>query len=669
MGMSQPARLAIPWHRRLEARVALALALLVASSLGALLLITTQLVSTQSRGRAVDELAVARTAFSSLLENRAASAIALTTLVTELPVFRAHLTDTRLASDRPTVEAMVDGYRRQLEADFAIVTNGQGTWLASPGWPGAVDGADALRALVTDATRGATGAEVVVQSQELFLVVSAPARFSDEVLGTLTVGYRLTDALAQRLARLAQCEAILISDGRAAAMSLGQPSEDAARIVGEASTAAFGVLPQVRRVGGHQYVVAVFPLRQAGRDTQRGRLVLLADWQPTQVFIDRLQRRFLLGGLAVFGVALIGGAMFSRRVSRPLRDVVRAAADIAGGNLALQLPVQGDAEAGTVALAFNEMSASLRIAHERLVHDAIHDHLTHLPNRVLFMERLARSMARRLRHPEYLFAVLFIDLDRFKHVNDSLGHPAGDQLLIAFADRLARIVRQNDTVSRAAEDKMGPPEANTVARFGGDEFIVLLDDLRDPVDAVRVAERVQSIGVQPLTLAGEDVFVMPSIGVAVCSADHRTGDEVVRDADLAMYRAKSAGGGQYAVFDAAMHQGALDRLRLETELRRAVERREFQLWYQPIVSLPEGRMVSVEALVRWQHPERGLLPPAAFLRVAEELGIIRFIDEWALAEACRQGEAWRRLRPDCRDLSVSVNLSALAFGPIHWSRS
>ena len=662
MGMAQPARLAIPWHRRLEARVAVALALLVAGSLGALLLITTQLVSTQSRGRAVDELAVARTAFSSLLENRAASAIALTSLVTELPVFRAHLTDTRLASDRPTVEAMVDGYRRQLEADFAIVTNGQGTWLASPGWPGAMDGADALRALVTDATRGATGAEVVVHSQELFLVVSAPAWFSDEVLGTLTVGYRLTDAFARRLARLAQCEAILISDGRAAAMSLGQPSEDAAHIAGEASTAAFGVLPQVRRVGGHQYVVAVFPLRQAGRDTQRGRLVLLADWQPTQVFIDRLQRRFLLGGLAVFGVALIGGAMFSRRVSRPLRDVVRAAADIAGGNLALQLPVQGDAEAGTVALAFNEMSASLRIAHERLVHDAIHDHLTHLPNRVLFMERLARSMARRLRHPEYLFAVLFIDLDRFKHVNDSLGHPAGDQLLIAFADRLARIVRQNDTVSRAAEDKVGPPEANTVARFGGDEFIVLLDDLRDPVDAVRVAERVQSIGVQPLTLTGEDVFVMPSIGVAVCSADHRTGDEVVRDADLAMYRAKSAGGGQYAVFDAAMHQGALDRLRLETELRRAVERREFQLWYQPIVSLPEGRMVSVEALVRWQHPERGLLPPAAFLRVAEELGIIRFIDEWALAEACRQGEAWRRLRADCRDLSVSVNLSALAFG-------
>ena len=145
-----------------------------------------------------------------------------------------------------------------------------------------------------------------------------------------------------------------------------------------------------------QYVAGVFPLRQAGRDTQRGRLVLLADWQPTQAFVDRLRRRFLLGGLAVFGLALVGGVMFSRRVSRPLRDVGRAASDIAGGNLALQLPVQGDAEAETVAHAFNEMSASLRVAHDRLVHDAIHDQLTHLPNRVLFMERLARSMARRL---------------------------------------------------------------------------------------------------------------------------------------------------------------------------------------------------------------------------------------------------------------------------------
>jgi len=664
MGMSQSNRRVIPWHRRLEARVAVALALLVASALGALLFITTQLVSTQSRARAADELGVARTAFASLLENRAASAIALTTLVTELPVFRAHLTDARLASDRPTVQAMADGYRRQLEADFAVVTNGQGTWLASPGLPTA--GPHALGALVDDATTGTSAAEILVLDRNLFLVVSAPARFSDEIIGTLTVGFRLTDTLARKMAELAQCEGILISEGRATAMSVARASSmDVLQLAGEAGTANFGVLPNVRQIGAHEYVAAVFPLRQADRDTQPGRLLLLADWQPTQRFIDRLRRRFLLGGLAVFGVALVGGAAFSRRVTRPLRDIARAASDIATGNLALQLPVQGDAEAETVALAFNEMSTSLRAAHERLIHDAIHDPLTHLPNRVLFMERLARSMARRVRHPDYHFAVLFIDLDRFKHVNDSLGHPAGDQLLVAFADRLAKVVRQYDMVSRAADETTvarSDADANTIARFGGDEFIILLDDLSDAVDAVRVAERIQSIGVQPLTLGDQEVFVTPSIGVAVCSAAHRSGDEVVRDADLAMYRAKTAGGGQYAVFDAVMHQEARERLHLETELRHAIERREFQLWYQPIVSLPDARLVGVEALLRWQHPERGLLSPAAFLSVAEELGIIRFIDEWALGEACRQGEQWRRVRPDCRDLTVSVNLSAMAFG-------
>ena len=170
----------------------------------------------------------------------------------------------------------------------------------------------------------------------------------------------------------------------------------------------------------------IFPLApQAATTAQGGRLVLLADWQPTQQFVDRLRGRFLAGGLVVFGLALAGGVMFSRRVSRPLRDIAAAAADIAGGNLSLQLPVRGSAEDRTVAHAFNEMSASLRVAHQRLIHDAIHDPLTQLPNRVLFMERLERAMARRARHPEYRFAVLFIDLDRFKHVNDSLGHSRG----------------------------------------------------------------------------------------------------------------------------------------------------------------------------------------------------------------------------------------------------
>jgi diguanylate cyclase (GGDEF)-like protein len=293
------------------------------------------------------------------------------------------------------------------------------------------------------------------------------------------------------------------------------------------------------------------------------------------------------------------------------------------------------------------------------VHDAIHDPLTQLPNRVLFMERLERAMARRVRHPNYKFAVLFIDLDRFKHVNDSLGHTAGDQLLVAYSERLAKVVRHDDTVTRIVAAEAAD---NTLARFGGDEFVILIDDIRDPIDAVRVAERVQSISLRALPLGAQDVFVSPSIGVAVSSPDHRSADEVIRDADLAMYRAKEAGGGRYAVFDSAMHQGALERLRLETELRRAVERQEFRLWYQPIVSLTDRVVVGFEALVRWQHPDRGLLQPGAFLQVAEELGVIANIDQWALAEACRQTQLWRRDHPDHNELTVSVNLSAKAFG-------
>jgi len=173
---------------------------------------------------------------------------------------------------------------------------------------------------------------------------------------------------------------------------------------------------------------------------------------------------------------------------------------------------------------------------------------------------------------------------------------------------------------------------------------------------------VQSVAAQPLTVAAHEVFASPSIGVAVSSPGHRTGDELIRDADLAMHRAKAAGGNCYAVFDAAMHEAAVERLRLETELRRAVERREFRLWYQPIVSLSDRRVAGFEALIRWEHPERGLLLPATFLRVAEELGVINHIDEWALHEACRQGQAWRCAHPGAKAPTMSVNLSAKALG-------
>lgn len=650
----------LPWHRRLEARVVLVLGLLVAGALVAVLTFTIGLVSRESRERAVGELESARTAFYSLLESRASSAHALATLVTELPIFRAHLTDSQLAADRASIELMADGYRRQLGASFAVVTDQAGRWLASPGWPSSESAPAALAAAIGAARHGASDRAFLDRSGALYLVVTEPARFADEILGTLAVGYELTDTLAQELARLAQCEVVLLAGPRIAATSLRERGHsDTLSLAGRAAIAPLGVLPELARIGAYRYVGGTFALSPEGRADAPGRLVLLADWQPTQGFVDQLRNRFLIGGVVVFGLALAGGLVFSRRVSEPLRDIAAAATDIAGGNLSMELTARGSAEAVTVARAFNEMSASLRAAQQRLMHDAIHDPLTRLPNRMLFMERLTRAISRRVRHPDYLFAVLFVDLDRFKHVNDSLGHAAGDRLLVAFSERLAATVRRDDVVSRMSSRGEPAAEPNTLARFGGDEFVILLDDIREPIDAVRVAERIQAMAAEPLQLGAEEVFASPSIGVAVSSGEHRSADELLRDADLAMYRAKASGGGCYAVFDAAMHHAAVERLRLETELRRAVERREFRIWYQPIVCLMSRQVAGFEALVRWQHPERGLLPPAVFLPVAEEIGLIAQIDEWMLTEACRQGCAWQR---DGSGPTISVNLSAKSLG-------
>lgn len=501
------------------------------------------------------------------------------------------------------------------------------------------------------------------RTRKLYLAVATPARFADEILGTLTVGYQVTDQLASDLARIAHCEVVVIVDDALAASSLRVPgSDETAKLVAEASTSDVGLRDGLYRIGEREFVAGAFPLQQNAAGAGVGRLILLTDWEPTQQFVDRLRTRFLAGGFAAFALALGVGLSFSRSVSRPLSDIAVAASKIAEGDLNLQLPLRGSAEAITVAQAFNDMGARLSIARERLEHDAIHDALTELPNRVLFMERLDRAMARRAQHPDYIFAVLFLDVDRFKHVNDSLGHSLGDRLLVAFAERLATAVRRSDIVVRAAQLPSTEPEPNTLARFGGDEFVILLDDIREPIDAVRIAERVQNEWTLAFRLGEQEVFATASIGVAVSSPAHRSGEDVVRDADLAMYRAKSTGGGAYVMFDDTMHDAAVERLRLETELRRAVTRQEFSLWYQPIVSLADHEVKGYEALIRWRHPERGLLTPASFLDVAEQIGLMAIIDEWALGEACRQGRVWQLASPDQEPPTMSVNLSSKAFG-------
>jgi len=301
-------------------------------------------------------------------------------------------------------------------------------------------------------------------------------------------------------------------------------------------------------------------------------------------------------------------------------------------------------------------------AEDALAHNALHDALTNLPNRALFLDRVRHALALSHRHTSYKFAVLFIDLDDFKVFNDSLGHAAGDSLLIQIARRLTASIRSVDTISRPAlvqGTNLVAIEAS-LARLGGDEFTVLLEDIKDCGDAIRVAERIQERLSSPFVVEGQEVVTTASIGIDFCSASYINSEELVRDAEIAMYRAKREGKARYQVFDAAMHTVAVKRLRVETDLRRALELGEFRVHYQPIVSLESGKIAGFEALSRWQRPE-GLLLPAHFIQIAEEIGLILPMNRQLLREACLQLRAWHSQFPCDPPLTMSVNISPKEF--------
>jgi diguanylate cyclase (GGDEF)-like protein/PAS domain S-box-containing protein len=284
----------------------------------------------------------------------------------------------------------------------------------------------------------------------------------------------------------------------------------------------------------------------------------------------------------------------------------------------------------------------------------VSDPLTGLPNRLLFIDRVGRLVKHSKRRKDHLFAVLFLDLDGFKMINDSMGHLIGDQLLLGVAHRLEKCLRSTDTVARIGE-------TFTVARLGGDEFTVLLDHIKDPSDAKRAAERMMKALAPPFILGGKEVFTSVSIGIALSNPAYEQPEDILRDADTAMYRAKSLGKARYEVFDADMRASVMARLQLETDLRHALERGEFRNFYQPIVALVSGEIAGFEALLRWQHPTRGLLGPVEFIPVAEETGLIRELGWWNLREACRQISEWRAGLIAHSNLTISVNLSAKQF--------
>lgn len=302
-----------------------------------------------------------------------------------------------------------------------------------------------------------------------------------------------------------------------------------------------------------------------------------------------------------------------------------------------------DASGQVVQLQTTSRDVTERVRVEKqLQYDALHDALTGLPNRCLLMERLELAINRAQRLDNYHFAVLFLDLDRFKVINDSLGHLAGDQLLIAIAQKLQATLRSIDLV----------------ARLGGDEFVILLEEIHDIQEVIRVTERIFAALESPFVLEGREVYTTVSIGIVLGSRAYIQATHLLRDADIAMYRAKNQGKARYAIFDVEMHTQALSRLHLENDLRRAIAQQEFVLHYQPIVALQTGQLVGFEALIRWQHPSQGLKFPGDFIPVAEETGLITAIDYWAMATACRQLAQWHRAFPTLADLKVGVNLSA-----------
>jgi diguanylate cyclase (GGDEF)-like protein/PAS domain S-box-containing protein len=306
-------------------------------------------------------------------------------------------------------------------------------------------------------------------------------------------------------------------------------------------------------------------------------------------------------------------------------------------------PIRKDGEVVGAVVTFKDIIGR-KALEQQLHHQAFHDPLTELPNRALFMDRLEHALTRANRRGNKV-AVLFTDLDNFKVINDSLGHEIGDQLLVAVAERLKACLRPEDTA----------------ARLGGDEFTILVEDIASVDEGVQIAERIADILRPPITLEDQEVFATVSTGIVLNSTAQEQAADLLRHADLAMYRAKRRGKARYEVFEPSMDAKAVERLKVETGLRRALVRQQFRVHYQPIVALENDKVAGVEALVRWEHPQRGLLLPDAFLSVAEETGLIVRIGQWVLREAVKQARIWQERYPRIPPLTISVNLSTREF--------
>jgi diguanylate cyclase (GGDEF)-like protein len=398
-------------------------------------------------------------------------------------------------------------------------------------------------------------------------------------------------------------------------------------------------------------IASYVPIRRGGADAPiEGVFEVYEDVTPLVRHIEETQVKVVL--FVILILAFLYGALYfiiwraDRIIRRHALERSQAEAALQKARDELEMKVQERTkELQETASRLMVELAERKKAEERLVHHALHDMLTGLPNRTLFMDRLERALEHARRRNDYLFAVMVLDLDHFKVINESLGHSAGDRLLTDLSRRLASRLRSSDTL----------------ARLGGDEFAILLDDIPDISETTRVAERILKETAAPFILNGQEIFTSASIGVALSNSRYQVAEDLLRDADTAMYRAKSEGRARYQIFNKTMHAAAIKRIQVESDLRRALEKGELVVYFQPIYSLKDLHLIGFEALVRWRHTTRGLLLPGEFIPIAEENGLIKELDLYVMRQACHQIQEWQTRFSVQPPLDISVNLSGKLF--------